>query len=162
MINFKQVVGFAFPPRIYTGVAKSILTAMGIVLNGILKGFIDLHKKIDDDLSITPQVCFLEKILNDKYDDKERRIRIQDVGVVEGYFFFPKKDPKKKDPPPPGKKFYFGEAYVVKDTRYSNADAGFVVVLPEQMKATNDMRALINRYKLASVEYWIVNSTNKV
>ena len=60
MINFKQVVGFAFPPRIYTGVAKSILTAMGIVLNGILKGFIDLHKKIDDDLSITPQVCFLE------------------------------------------------------------------------------------------------------
>ena len=55
MINFKQVVGFAFLPRIYTGVAKSILTAMGIVLNGILKGFIDLHKKIDDDLSITPQ-----------------------------------------------------------------------------------------------------------
>ena len=142
MINFKQVVGFAFLPRIYTGVAKSILTAMGIVLNGILKGFIDLHKKIDDDLSITPQVCFLEKILNDKYDDKERRIRIQDIGTVKGYF---------------GK-----EAYFVKDTRYSNADAGFVVVLPEQMKATNEMQALINRYKLVSVEYWIVNSTNKV
>ena len=88
MINFKQVVGFAFPPRIYTGVAKSILTAMGIVLNGIFKGFIDLYKKIDDDLSITPQVCFLEKILNDKYDDKERRIRIQDIGTVKGYFFF--------------------------------------------------------------------------
>lgn len=156
MINFKQVVGFAFLPRIYTGVAKSILTAMGIVLNGILKGFIDLHKKIDDDLSITPQVCFWEKILNDKYDDKERRIRIQDIGTVKGYFFFRQTDPKKQ-------KFYFGKkAYFVKDTRYSNADAGFVVVLPISIEVTNDMRALINRYKLASVEYWIVNSTKKV
>ena len=150
MINFKQIVGFAFLPRIYTGVAKSILTAMGIVLNGILKGFIDLHKKIDDDLSITPQVCFLEKILNDKYDDKERRIRIQDIGTVKGYFFFRQTDPKEQ-------KFYFGEAYFVKDTRYSNVDAGFVVVLPEQMKATDEMRALINRYKLASIRYYIIN-----
>ena len=81
---------------------------------------------------------------------------IQDIGTVKGYFFFRQTDPKKQ-------KFYFGkEAYFVKDTRYSNADAGFVVVLPEQMKATNEMQALINRYKLVSVEYWIVNSTNKV
>ena len=45
MTNFKQVVGFAFPPRIYTGVAKSILTAMGIVLNGIFKGFIQKNRR---------------------------------------------------------------------------------------------------------------------
>ena len=155
MINFKQVVGFAFLPRIYTGVAKSILTAMGIVLNDTFSKGTTLFDKMHYDLSITPQVCFLEKILNDKYDDKERRIRIQDIGTVKGYFFFRQTDPKKQ-------KFYFGkEAYFVKDTRYSNADAGFVVVLPEQMKATNEMQALINRYKLASVEYWIVNSTNK-
>jgi hypothetical protein len=74
----------------------------------------------------------LEKILNDKYDDKERRIRIQDIGTVKGYFFFRQTDPKEQ-------KFYFGKkAYFVKDTRYSNVDAGFVVVLPKQMKATNE------------------------
>ena len=150
MINFKQVVGFAFLPRIYTGVAKSILTAMGIVLNGILKGFIDLHKKIDDDLSITPQVCFLEKMLNDKYDKEQRRIRIEDPEVIEGRFFFPHTDT-------PDKKFYFGKkAYFVKDTRYNNTDLRFIVVLPVSIEATDEMRALIDRYKLASVSYWIV------
>ena len=92
----------------------------------------------------------MEKILNDKYDDKERHIRIQDIGTVKGYFFFRQTDPKEQ-------KFYFGEAYFVKDTRYSNVDAGFVVVLPEQMKATDEMRALINRYKLASIRYYIIN-----
>lgn len=107
MINFKQVVGFAFLPRIYTGVAKSILTAMGIVLNDTFSKGTTLFDKMHYDLSITPQVCFLEKILNDKYDDKERRIRIQDIGTVKGYFFFRQTDPKEQ-------KFYFGE----EETKY--------------------------------------------
>jgi hypothetical protein len=150
MINFKQVVGFAFPPRIYTGVAKSILTAMGIVLNGIFKGFIDLYKKIDDDLSITPQVCFLEKILNDKYDDKERRIYIEEAKDTLGYFFFRVNDP-------PSNKFYFNKAWFVEDTRYGNVGVGFVVVLPMDISATDQMRAFINRYKLISIKYQIIN-----
>ncbi|EFI16600.1 hypothetical protein HMPREF0156_00185 [Bacteroidetes oral taxon 274 str. F0058] len=150
MTNFKQVVGFAFPPRIYTGVAKSILTAMGIVLNGIFKGFIDLYKKIDDDLSITPQVCFLEKILNDKYDNKERRIHIEEAEDTLGYFFFRVNDP-------PSNKFYFNKAWFVEDTRYGNAGVGFVVVLPMDISATDQMRAFINRYKLISIKYQIIN-----
>lgn len=150
MTNFKQVVGFASPPRIYTGVAKSILTAMGIVLNGIFKGFIDLYKKIDDDLSITPQVCFLEKILNDKYDNKERRIHIEEAEDTLGYFFFRVNDP-------PSNKFYFNKAWFVEDTRYGNAGVGFVVVLPMDISATDQMRAFINRYKLISIKYQIIN-----
>ena len=150
MTNFKQVVGFAFPPRIYTGVAKSILTAMGIVLNGIFKGFIDLYKKIDDDLSITPQVCFLEKILNDKYDNKERRIHIEEAEDTLGYFFFRVNDP-------PSNKFYFNKAWFVEDTRYGNAGVGFVGVLPMDISATDQMRAFINRYKLISIKYQIIN-----
>lgn len=150
MTNFKEVVRFAFPPRIYTGVAKSILTAMGIVLNGIFKGFIDLYKKIDDDLSITPQVCFLEKILNDKYDNKERRIHIEEAEDTLGYFFFRVNDP-------PSNKFYFNKAWFVEDTRYGNAGVGFVVVLPMDISATDQMRAFINRYKLISIKYQIIN-----
>ena len=150
MINFKQVVGFAFPPRIYTGVAKSILTAMGIVLNGIFKGFIDLYKKIDDDLSITPQVYLLEKILNDKYDKEQRRIYIEEAKDTLGYFFFRVNDP-------PSNKFYFNKAWFVEDTRYGNVGVGFVVVLPMDISATDQMRAFINRYKLISIKYQIIN-----
>ena len=154
MTNFKQVLNFAFPPRIYKGVAKSVLTALGSTLNEILSRYITSFDKKHEDLSITPQVCFLEKKLNDRYDE-ERRIRIEDPEVIEGRFFFPHTDT-------PDKKFYFGKkAYFVKDTRYNNTDLGFIVVLPISIEVTNEMRALIDRYKLASVEYWIVNSTNK-
>ena len=138
MTNFKQVLNFAFQPRTYKGVAKSILSAFGSILNEILSK------------SITPQVCFLEKMLNDKYDKEQRRIRIEDPEVIEGRFFFPHTDT-------PDKKFYFGKkAYFVKDTRYNNTDLRFIVVLPVSIEATDEMRALIDRYKLASVSYWIV------
>ena len=112
--------------------------------------FIDLYKKIDDDLSITPQVCFLEKILNDKYDNKERRIHIEEAEDTLGYFFFRVNDP-------PSNKFYFNKAWFVEDTRYGNAGVGFVVVLPMDISATDQMRAFINRYKLISIKYQIIN-----
>ena len=89
-------------------------------------------------------------MLNDKYDEGQRLIRIEDPEVIEGRFFFPHTDT-------PDKKFYFGkEAYFVKDTRYNSANLRFIVVLPVLIEATDEMRALIDRYKLASVSYWIV------
>nr|DAP19242.1 MAG TPA: hypothetical protein [Caudoviricetes sp.] len=150
MTNFKQVLNFAFQPRTYKGVAKSILSAFGSILNEILSKYITSFEEMHYDLSITPQVCFLEKMLNDKYDKEQRRIRIEDPEVIEGRFFFPHTDT-------PDKKFYFGKkAYFVKDTRYNNTDLRFIVVLPVSIEATDEMRALIDRYKLASVSYWIV------
>ena len=150
MTNFEQVLNFAFLPRTYKGVAKSVLTALGSILNEILGVYIALLDKMHYDLSITPQVCFLEKMLNDKYDKKQRCIRIEDPEVIEGRFFFPHTDT-------PDRKFYFGKkAYFVKDTRYNNTDLRFIVVLPVLIEATDEMRALIDRYKLASVSYWIV------
>ena len=150
MTNFKQVLNFAFLPRTYKGVAKSVLTALGSILNEILGVYIALLDKMHYDLSITPQVCFLEKMLNDKYDKGQRCIRIEDPEVIEGRFFFPHTDT-------PDRKFYFGKkAYFVKDTRYNNTDLRFIVVLPALIEATDEMRALIDRYKLASVSYWIV------
>ena len=150
MTNFKQVLNFVFQPRTYKGVAKSILSAFGSILNEILSKYITSFEEMHYDLSITPQVCFLEKMLNDKYDKEQRRIRIEDPEVIEGRFFFPHTDT-------PDKKFYFGKkAYFVKDTRYNNTDLRFIVVLPVSIEATDEMRALIDRYKLASVSYWIV------
>ena len=150
MTNFKQVLNFAFLPKTYKGVAESVFTALGSILNEMLGGYITLFDKKHYDLSITTQVCFLEKMLNDKYDEGQRLIRIEDPEVIEGRFFFPHTDT-------PDKKFYFGkEAYFVKDTRYNSANLRFIVVLPVLIEATDEMRALIDRYKLASVSYWIV------
>lgn len=152
MTNFKQVLNFAFLPRTYKGVAKSILSAFGSILNEILSKYITSFEEMHYGLSIAPQVCFLEKMLNDKYDKEQRSIRIEDPEVIEGRFFFPSNELWDK-------KFYFNinGACFVRDTRYDNAGRGFVVVLPMSIAATDEMRGLIDRHRLVSVRYWIVN-----
>lgn len=150
MTDFRKVVRFAFLSRICRGIISTFLLMFGIALNNLLKTMIDIFERLRYDLSITPQVCFLEKLLNDKYDPVQRRIYIEEAEDIIGYFFFRVSDPVDN-------KFYFNRAWFVEDTRYGNAGVGFVVVLPMDIAATAQMRALINRYKLISIKYQIIN-----
>lgn len=149
MTDFRKILRFAFLGRIFKGIAKSILTALGTVLNNALSGLEVVFGKWHYVLAVTPQVCFLEKMLNDEYDQIQRRIYIEEAGSTNGYFFFRATDPTYV-------KFYFGKAWFIKDTRYGVA-TGFTVVLPTDIQATDRMRAQIDRYKLISINYTIVN-----
>lgn len=149
MTDFRKILRFAFLGRIFKGIAKAILVALGTVLNNTLNGLEVVFGGWHYDLTITPQVCFLEKMLNDECDAIQRRIYIEEMGSTQGYFFFRATDPAYA-------KFYFGKAWFIKDTRYDVA-MGFTVVLPTDIQASDRMRALIDRYKLISVNYTIVN-----
>ena len=46
-------------------------------------------------LTITPQVCYLEKMLNNQYDNTERRIYIEDGSQYEGQFVFQDADSRR-------------------------------------------------------------------
>lgn len=150
MTDFRKVVRFAFLSRIFKGIISTFLLALGVALNNLLKNLTNIFEQLRYDLTITPQVCYLEKILNDKYDPVQRRIYIEEAGDTVGYFFFRVDDPADN-------KFYFNKAWFVEDTRYSNAGARFAVVLPADIPATDQMRALIDRYKLISIKYLITN-----
>ena len=149
MTDFRKILRFAFVGRVFRGIVKAILTALGTVLNNTLNGLEVVFGKRHYDLTITPQVCFLEKMLNDEYDQVQRRIYIEEMGSTQGYFFFRATDPTYV-------KFYFGKAWFIKDTRYGVA-TGFTVVLPADIQANDRMRAQIDRYKLISINYTIVN-----
>lgn len=149
MTDFRKILRFAFLGRIFKGIAKAILVALGTVLNNALSGLEVVFGKWHYDLAVTPQVCFLEKMLNDEYDQIQRRIYIEEAGSTNGYFFFRATDPTYV-------KFYFGKAWFIKDTRYGVA-TGFTVVLPADIQANDRMRAQIDRYKLISTNYTIVN-----
>ena len=149
MTDFRKILRFAFLDRIFKGIAKSILTALGMVLNNTLNGIEVVFGKWHYDLAVTPQVCYLEKMLNDEYDRIQRRVYIEEMGSTNGYFFFRATDPAYV-------KFYFGKAWFIEDTRYG-VDTGFTVVLPTDIQATDRMRAQIDRYKLISTNYTIVN-----
>lgn len=149
MTDFRKVVRDASPVRICRGILKAFLHAVGMSLNNLKETLELWYSGMKYDLAVTPQVWSLERMLNDEFDSIRRRIYIEEVRTVQGYYFFRAADPSYQ-------KFYFGRAWFVDDTRYSSA-MGFTVVLPEDIKPDDKMRALINRYKLASINYTITN-----
>lgn len=97
-------------------------------------------------LSITPQVCYLEKALNDRYDYTLRRIRILDAQVYDPIPLFLKEEEKtvhifKK---PLGVKVLYTKA----ETSIFAAD--FIIQVPYSIVFNEaEMRAFVDNYKLA-------------
>lgn len=108
-------------------------------------------------LNITPQVCFMEKALNDKYDFSQRRIFIKDGDEKLPVVFYLKDENKplviyKKGEGPPL------VLYTKSETAQFTSD--FVVVVPGSLVFnTNEMIAFINSIpNLASKTFKIITA----
>jgi len=106
-------------------------------------------------LSITPQVVYLEKMLNDRYDDTERRIYITDGKEYTPLFLYQKSELK------PTFLFLKSETGFLKTLLYLKNETGqftfdFVVHVPSVVSFnSNELVALVNNYKLASKTFKI-------
>lgn len=106
-------------------------------------------------ISITPQVCYLEKMLNDRYDSLLKRITIIDGVQYDQAYLFTRPEAKpifiyRKSELKPPKFFYLrGET--------SNLESfDFVVNVPVAVSFdVNEMKSLLNAYKLAGRYYTI-------
>lgn len=108
------------------------------------------------------QVCYLEAVLNDEFDDLQRRIKIKGVEIRAAVRFY---EPDEK------KEVWFYEeqdnkpVYFYNSTYYGGDGADFTVLCPadilpatkrEQETQLTRMNALINYYKLASKSHKII------
>lgn len=113
-----------------------------------------LIKKTQDEiwLSHNSQVCFLRKILNDEFDDLERRIKITDGQLYERKYIYTLGEKKPK---------YLGKIFIRQTTDYADTGIDFYVIVPNAINIEQNkykFEALINRYKLASKRYKIINN----
>lgn len=101
-------------------------------------------------LTITPQVCFLEKMLNDRYDNVLRSIYIEDGAVHSPLFVFTTAEAQ------PVFIYLKSEASKPKTFLYSKGEVStvtfdFIVFVPVEVSFdVDEMSALVNSYKLAS------------
>jgi hypothetical protein len=106
-------------------------------------------------LTITPQVCFLEKVLNDRYDKDQRRIFIRDAVVYDYLYLF------RKDESKPVYMFRKSEdkpVYLYSRAETSKFGVDFTITVPLQVVYNiNELIALVNSYKLASKSYKVIN-----
>lgn len=104
-------------------------------------------------LSITPQVCYLEKMLNDRFDNTERRIYIDDGITYDPPYLYLDSEEKPIWLYTSGEPVLF--IYTDGETVGTSSD-DFVVYVPGVLSFNNDeMKALLNAYKLAGKRYKI-------
>ncbi|MDM1548698.1 hypothetical protein HX096_12625 [Empedobacter falsenii] len=111
-----------------------------------------LVKKIEDEkwLYHNSQVCKLRKILNDEFDDLQRRIIITDGQLYERKYIYTlgEKKPVK-----------LGKIYIRQASDYADTGIDFFVIVPVEINIKQNkykLEALINRYRLASKRYKII------
>ncbi len=99
-------------------------------------------------LSITPQVCYLEKALNDRFDYFDRRIYISDGKFYEKKYIYTRNEalPKYLYQRTENKPLYINTRREVGADNYD-----FIVNVPQGLRYdTNEMTVFIQQYKLAS------------
>lgn len=111
-----------------------------------------LIKKSADEtwLQHNSQVCKLRKILNDEFDDIERRIKITDGQFYDRQYVYTLGEKKPK---------YLGKIFIRQNTDYADTGIDFFVVVPVEINIEQNkykLEAWVNRYRLASKCYKII------
>lgn len=130
---------------------KVLLHPITILYNDFLK----YRKRVNYKLSHNSQVCYLQKVLNDSFDTEQKRIYIKNGLFIQALYVY---SPQENLP------VYIDTQYIYSDEDLIGRQDDFIVLVPSQLKPSNpialegflnDMKALINEYKLASKTYSI-------
>lgn len=157
-ISYHKLIRFLLPTFLRDSPVITILGSVTTEFDNLHKLFKVTRENNLYDLSITPQVCYLEKALNDRFDKEQRRIYITDGIVIPKTYLFIKPEniklylfTKQENKPI---ELYTKTDYELND--YASSDYDFIVNVPSDVVfEEKEMGALLDRYKLASKSYSI-------
>lgn len=145
-VNWKRLVRW-LAPLIRKSKGSALLNSLVTPINDMHGRFVRFRNDVQYRLLITPQICFLEKALNDKYDRQQRRIRIEDAREFAPVVFFQKEELK------PVKFYKKGEGDPVVFFQKDEVGAfttDFLILIPVAVPFDmNELTAYVNVYKLA-------------
>lgn len=99
-------------------------------------------------LQYNSQVCYLRKVLNDRFDPEFRRIIIEDGIQYKRLYIYPRRYIKS---------VYLGRVFLHKRGHYIGGGVDFVVILPLGLRYDiYQLQATIDFYKLAGKHYEII------
>lgn len=133
---------------------KSVITTFIQVLVSPIKKVYEQFIQFRDaniyHIGITPQVCYIEKVLNDRFDKKQRRIYITQGITYDEIFLF--LDTELTD-----EYIYQDEnkdMYIFNQLEVGAESADFIINVPSELQPDEpDLRAITETYKLASKLY---------
>jgi hypothetical protein len=156
-VDFNRLLKWLVPPLLRSNLILNWLKAIISPIYWVYNNFIQYKSDVDYRTAITPQVCYLEKVLNDTFDKVRRRITISD-------------NPGKNivlihmdDAALPVKIHQEGSGHdavtllIHDESSYVNL-SDFIVRVPLTLQQSQRYRlqTILNTYKLASKRYKII------
>lgn len=155
LLNFKSLVRWLVPQEIHFIDLLAFLDAVVSEIKVAYDKFLLQRDSFIYYLTITPQVCYLEKLLNNRYDYFERRIYITDGQSFDAVYLYQTAESKpiftykKSETSAP-------KVYLYKKSETGNDADDFVVNVPIALVySTSELRALVDTFKLAGTVYSI-------
>ncbi len=150
-INFKTLVIWLLPsvlrkPRVIA-LAMNFIGGIVKIYNSLMAFRVSMLYK----LTISPQVCFLEKALNDRYDDLLRRITISDPKQYDYLYVYRKSENK---PQYIYKRSESKPVWLYTRAETARFQVDFLILIPVAVLFNaNELKALVDSYKLASKKF---------
>ena len=149
-IDHSKVRSWETPPALRKVNITSLFKCLTSPMAVLYLAFKNYLKAKVYELTITPQVCYLERLLNDRFDYTLRRIRIVDAVDHPPKYFYKRAEDKP---------VYFykrSEAqpvfiYTRGETTYLSDD--FIILVPATISfSDNEMLTLVKVFRLASMK----------
>lgn len=146
------------PPRLRSASLLALLKAFVAPITAISASFTQYRNETDQFLGITPQVCYLEKILNDRFDI-QRRIYIENTS---GYNILLIHTDEKAEPILLHTQESGAAPVLIHDiSAYADAGYDFYVYVPTDLNLTGtreyEVRAIVEKKKLADKRFKIIH-----
>ena len=149
-INFDKLVVMLLPTFLRKPRMIAFITLFSAELTKLYNNW--LVKKNEDEkwLYHNSQVCKLRKILNDEFDDLQRRIQITDGQLYERKYVYTLGE----------KKPVYGKVFLRQNSDYADSGIDFYIIIPKELNIVQNqykLEALVNRYRLASKRFKILS-----
>lgn len=162
-IDFEKLIGLLTPTILRRAKMLAFLRMLVVPLKRIHYDFLQKRNARNGDLyrlGHNGQVCYLRKMLNDNFDNKQRRIRILNGNKFRRKYIYTQGE---------NKTIYLGTMYLRNRSDYADTGTDFIVELPKDIWQYHRMEqnsterfytieAFIDFYKLAGKRYKIVEA----
>lgn len=146
IVDWQKLATWLMPPALRDAELLGFVKALVAPISNLHNRFLTYRNYINYQLTITPQVCYMEKALNDRYDVDDRRITIVDAAEKTPVVLFTKPENK------PIKLYTKAEnIHKVFFTKGETAQftVDFIVKVPVMVDFdVNEMTQFVNSYKL--------------
>ncbi len=152
-LDFKKLVTWLIPVQMRKDPLLPWAVIWSATFGDIYTRLMKFRDSIIYRITITPQVCYLEKMLNDRFDKQSRRIYITDAIRKQGTFLYTKAENKPV--------ILYTKAenkpvilYTSGELPGSSDENDFIVNIPISLSfSESELRGLLDLYKLANKKY---------